>query len=327
MKSRITYSPVAQAVLRWALRLTPDSFPSRALQKALFLLRALLVHAGDPAVRYAIGRHIILLPVSHELPFNRQNFPEYGENIGRLTGFLGSRLPDLCIVDIGANIGDTVALIRNYCYAPVLCIEPSKKFFRYLEVNCDALGNAIPVQQLLGEAEGSFTGVLAHAGGTASVAAGKRGDTELRTMTLPSLLQSYPAFENARLLKTDTDGFEARILRGARDLLQEKHPVLFLEFDPFFLRRHGNDPAQLLELLQQCGYDRFVAYEEMGDFLLAGSLDNRDLVGDLCLHYTGWGGRRYADLAVFPSVMSDAAIEFTAQERSYYCQKKAISAT
>jgi hypothetical protein len=65
------------------------------------------------------------------------------------------------------------------------------------------------------------------------------------------------------LVKSDTQGSEARILRGASKLLAEGwRPILILEFWPFGLTNSGDDPLALFEILASFGYDIYELTEE-----------------------------------------------------------------
>lgn len=313
---------VAQLVLNRLLGLRGGSLTQQLLLKMFTVLRTALAKAGDPLVMYNVEGHPLVLPVSHDFPLDHGCFPDYGTNIARLAAFLERRFPDFSVIDVGANGGDTLALLRTRSVAPVLCIEGSPRYFPLLLYNATHLQPAEVLQCFIGEREGIIEGNLVHDRGTARIA--DHGHHRIPIRTLVSILAEHAQFREARLLKSDTDGFEAKVLRGARDWLEEVSPVLFFEFDPYFLHRQGDAPEQLLAFVAACGYDRFLAYEEMGDFLLSGSLADRSLVEDLCLHYTGWGGRRYADLCVFPRTLADPADEFISSERLYFRRRKRI---
>jgi len=58
------------------------------------------------------------------------------------------------------------------------------------------------------------------------------------------------------VLKTDTQGFEMSVLRGAGSLLsQGRVRLLFVEMSSGTLRAHGSSPAQLMGFLHDHGYD------------------------------------------------------------------------
>jgi methyltransferase FkbM-like protein len=49
-------------------------------------------------------------------------------------------------------------------------------------------------------------------------------------------------------VKMDLDGFEGKVIRGARETLTEHHPILFFEVTPSALRTNGEDPADLVSV-------------------------------------------------------------------------------
>jgi FkbM family methyltransferase len=64
------------------------------------------------------------------------------------------------------------------------------------------------------------------------------------------------------LVKSDTQGSEARILRGARKLFAEAwRPVLILEFWPYGLTNSGDEPLQFFQQLLSLGYDMYEVSE------------------------------------------------------------------
>ena len=56
------------------------------------------------------------------------------------------------------------------------------------------------------------------------------------------------------LMKLDVEGYELAVLTGARALLSQYHPRLFLELHPDRLRELGGSVAEVVRLLEQLGY-------------------------------------------------------------------------
>ena len=46
---------------------------------------------------------------------------------------MGRRRPGS--IDIGANVGDSVVIVRDVSDAPILCIDADPRFHRYLKIN------------------------------------------------------------------------------------------------------------------------------------------------------------------------------------------------
>lgn len=56
------------------------------------------------------------------------------------------------------------------------------------------------------------------------------------------------------LIKLDVDGHELDVLRGARTTLGRHHPAIVMELSPYTLEERGQDPSELITLLQDQGY-------------------------------------------------------------------------
>ena len=54
-------------------------------------------------------------------------------------------------VDVGANIGDTAAIIRSVCPAPIVCIEGDEMIGRVLNENLYMLGDTTAVHVYLSD--------------------------------------------------------------------------------------------------------------------------------------------------------------------------------
>ncbi|HEU4557632.1 MAG TPA: FkbM family methyltransferase [Longimicrobium sp.] len=60
--------------------------------------------------------------------------------------------------------------------------------------------------------------------------------------------------EDPDVVKVDVEGHELEVLRGARELLARRKPVLFLELHPDLLERGGSGPAEVAGFLRGFGY-------------------------------------------------------------------------
>ena len=56
------------------------------------------------------------------------------------------------------------------------------------------------------------------------------------------------------LIKLDVDGHELDVLRGARTILKQHHPAIVMELSPYTIEERGQDPSELIALLQDQGY-------------------------------------------------------------------------
>ena len=237
------------------------------------------------------------MPLSHRLPDYLARYPNYGANLVRLAKCLAAREPDLTIIDVGANVGDTVAQLRTVTAAPVLCIEADDRYFSLLEANAPLLGDVVCVKTFLGRSTAIVRGAIERGGGTGHLVA---GDSAIALEPLDEVVTRIPRFGRVRLLKVDVDGVDFEVLAGAPVLLHDAKPVLFLEYDPTLVSAQGFDARAALDWLYEVGYGSFVAYDNVGDMALTGCLDDARLLDDLHDYVAAKRSAVFWDLAVFP---------------------------
>lgn len=264
-------------------------------------------------VRYQVGSFGIDLPCSHALPIYRRAFPLYDTGIGRLARLVSNKYPKSSIVDIGANVGDTAAVIRSSTDAPLLCIEGNPAFTRLLELNVKKLGAGVSVEKkMVGQVSGKTPGEIVTERGTARIAATTKDDSEIDFSTLAEILARHVELPAPKLIKVDTDGFDIPILLGATDVLGATQPVLFFEFCPDYYTE--SQIEGLWEHLLSLGYAWAVSLSNIGEYEGSMALRNDQWRTDLRLRYLGHGIQRYADVALFSANDVDIGKAFGCSE-------------
>src|SRR5579862_9809408 len=121
---------MSTAFWSWAYGITSRreaSLPAAVVFKPLKLcVRLAHKFSGDPIVRVPVGDRALLMPWSHHLPLILKNNPLYETEIGRLALHLSKTDGELSMIDVGANIGDTIATLPSLSRAKFLCIEGSE---------------------------------------------------------------------------------------------------------------------------------------------------------------------------------------------------------
>ena len=85
------------------------------------------------SVKYNFGNISIILPLNHRLPEFQFMNPKYDKFLPVICKQIKT---DETIIDIGANVGDTLAsLVEKNSKPTFLCIEANNEFFSYLEIN------------------------------------------------------------------------------------------------------------------------------------------------------------------------------------------------
>src|SRR5688572_20032723 len=180
-------SKIAQTLLDLMLRL--PATPGNPLAKVAYVLLAALRRAavallGDPRVAYALDGTTLLLPLSHELPVIRRRLPDYSRNIARIAAALAEKHPGMTMVDIGANVGDTVAIVRRLARFPILCIDGDPLYYALLVENTRALGDVQHANVYIGEASTTLHATAGRHGGTGGMTTDPAGAATIQTQSL-----------------------------------------------------------------------------------------------------------------------------------------------
>jgi FkbM family methyltransferase len=189
--------------------------------------RKVQLRLHDPLVTYRIGQVALRLPLSHQLPYYRRRFPQYSSSIGRIGATVQHKYPNLSLIDIGANVGDTVAIIRHDAHYPILCVEGSTAYLTLLHSNVDRLGDVEIEAAFVGGTSGPVAASVRIADGTAHLAVGGLDEGAISLWSLDEIILRHPRFDSAKLVKSDTDGMDCQIIAGAADYRARARPVLF----------------------------------------------------------------------------------------------------
>jgi hypothetical protein len=220
-------------------------------------------------------------PTDHKLDYYRRSHPYYDVRLPRLAALVARERPGETMIDVGANIGDTIALCRlEGCSAPFIAVEPSSEFLPYLDSNANqgALGDVRILQAFVGtkpiEAE------------------------TCPTLTLDTIAAGMPV----SLIKTDTDGYDGALLLSALKYLKATRPILWAEIES----TSAIDEARWRALLEDLGYGMLAVFDNYGFLFAAGAIQDHhgsllDLVrycrrGRAVRHHTIY----HVDVALFP---------------------------
>jgi FkbM family methyltransferase len=225
-----------------------------------------------------VHRHVqgvdLYLPWSHPLPDYAKNGSGYGQNLVELARELGKRngTDPLLVLDIGANIGDSALQIMAATDARVLCVEGDRYWANFLRKN---VGNkeGATIEEVLLVPEGTFADATpVRGGGTTSFRQDAPSEDAMPTMTVNALRAAHPEFDQLRLVKSDTDGYDPVLVATVAEAWSDVGPVFHFEFDPQLAHAVGDDrPNDIWEKLTKLGYARLGIWDNGGDPL--GQLD------------------------------------------------------
>jgi FkbM family methyltransferase len=149
---------------------------------------------------------------------------------------LGGENPKLCI-DVGANIGSYTEFILKNTSSDVISFEPLQKTFKRLESLQIGYPGRLDARNVgVGDCEGTlelFYGTSNSELATFStevnqidyVGKSNVSSTSVKVITLDSITDSIKSrYEKVDLLKIDTEGYEYKVLLGAKRFIDELKP-------------------------------------------------------------------------------------------------------
>jgi FkbM family methyltransferase len=219
--------------------------------------------ATAPIVGRLHGCRVLLNP-GNTYPFIVQDFPFFNAPLVELVHQVHrAKRAGLCLVDIGAAIGDTVLLVRSKCPRQVRkfkCIEGDPDFFQLLSANTEEYGDVEVTHAVLAREHTRIRSLVKHHAGTAAAL----GDDYVTAAPLDSLDGIYAG--EVDILKIDVDGFDGEVLAGAQRLLSTRSPAVIFEWHPKLIVDTGNDPFAAFEALKRCDYQRYLWFNNVGTF-------------------------------------------------------------
>lgn len=312
--------PVLQRLYDWRLtipRSTTDHIKLRVAERLLRVARAM----GDPLVSYPVAGFPLLFPLSHRQPWTVRAYSEHSQNLGRIAAHLARHYPAFAAIDIGANVGDTVAILRHAATFPILAVEGTRDYFEILQLNAATLSDVELAHAFIGTSSTTVQGDVVRREGTAAIRVDNGATDRVAIQSLPDLLRDHPRFAAAKLLKIDTDGFDGWILRGARAFLEPARPVVFFEYEPLRLAEQGDDGLSLFPYLADLGYDDVMLYDDLGVFMFACTVGDARTLTQIHRYLNSHGRGHYCDLCAFPREDHDLCARIQQEEMAYFAAR------
>lgn len=208
------------------------------------------------------GGREIYAPYDHPLDRYMEAHPYYDHWLPEAAVLVCGSRPDCVVMDVGANVGDTVARLRRRGVTnPIVAIEASDYYYGILARN----GKAFPDQFVNVELVHAFVGnpehslVLQSGTGTAGtrIAEGPQAEVSTPVRRLSDLTDAATC-----LVKIDTDGYDANILAEDIPWLQDQRPVVWAEtwIDGVAALEQWR---RVLERLRGV-YERFILFDNVG---------------------------------------------------------------
>lgn len=277
----------------WALLLkhmpVEGSFRDRVWQK-FYRIAERRWHGRDVAI--CVHGKRTVMNYGHAYPLYARRFHHWNQplvELVHLTQRLRSRPLTFC--DIGAGIGDTLLLLDANCPGAirrVFAVDGDPEFFGYLTRNFGSDTRVSSYLTMLSDGVGEVSRLVRHHVGSSAAL----GEERVPSTSLDALLAERDS--PIDVLKCDVDGFDGKVLAGARRILETDKPNVIFEWHPHLCDQAGTDPTEHFTALSAAGYSRFAWFTKYGTFshFSGGSVDSAlRLMGDLSIrgkHDVDW---------------------------------------
>jgi FkbM family methyltransferase len=273
------------------------------------------VHSPDKAnktIPVKVGNYTILMPGNNPLISLYKYQPDSNIQIADLAAIVVKKYKDAVMIDTGANVGDTVAVVKSLIELPIIAIEGDTFSYSFLEKNAAQFKDVILLNAFLGEEQKQIAVTMGKDGWNNTIIPDEKGARQLDIKTMDELLFEESLFhKNIKLLKIDTEGFDTIILRGCRKLLETHKPVLFFEYNGENMKAIKENGYATLINLKNYGYTRVHIYDCINNLILITSLENEDVLKQLDKYAQLENSMiKYYDICVFHENDTDLSTKF-----------------
>ena len=298
-------------------------------KKLLFLklFRKFILLFGDPEIQIKIRGVEITINVSHNLPIYVMTQQYYDSILPRLVAQLLKLNGNLRIYDIGANIGDSILFVEGEIAnstgliqdksVEYHAIEGDSQYFTLFKKNMKNVQSVKLHEVILSDSISSKNLGFSGISGTSHIMENDNQQSN-STITLDSLFKE--SITGPDVIKIDTDGYDYKCMRGAKEVISKFKPIIYFEFSPMHLEQVGENPASIFPFLERLGYNVFVFYDHQGYFFLKLSSRDEGLI-EMLINYCGIKPKFYYDIIAFPDSKNDFMESYLKNETQVYKSK------
>lgn len=189
--------------------------------------------------------------VYYRLPINRVDPYIYSERYGipNLPVEVINMLEGKIFVDIGAFIGDTAIMLKDYKPSKIVCFEPDN-------INRNILNKTIKINELEGLVEvmslalSDTVGTMSFVKDNASSKLTTENTSQTEVLEVSTLDVQFNDNDKVGLIKMDVEGFERFVIKGGENLIKANKPVLLIS-----LYHTGADFFEIPKMLRDFSSD------------------------------------------------------------------------
>jgi len=216
-------------------------------------------------VKTVIHGYNALISAGFTYPLYMRRYKKFNNPLVQLAyqTFITNNRP-VNIIDVGAAIGDTAFLLNANMPGGInkmLCIDGDDIFFKYLQANMQQFSFVTCVKSFLSSGATEEKELIRTHSGTASA----QGDNLVTAKPLDHVVLENN-FTEVDVLKIDVDGFDGKVLAGAKTILQYNKPNVIFEWHPILINQTNNNIRECFEVLTDVGYEHFLFFTKTGYF-------------------------------------------------------------
>tara|TARA_B100000925_G_scaffold291899_1_gene282286 strand:+ start:1970 stop:2932 length:963 start_codon:yes stop_codon:yes gene_type:complete len=298
--------------------LTQKHSESKGFMKKIWgLVRLVLIAVlSDPKTSYMVNGKKIIVPLSHAVPDYISTFKHYDNLPVRIANFFKKNNIEIRCVDVGANVGDTLALFdaHNENESKFLAIEPHIKFSQYLDLNWKSDERVEIIYEVCSSKEEFSSNAFVEKSGTAFIDLNDDGEP-IKQRTLDSMLKDLSNFKDPNIIKIDTDGYDFEVLKGAKQTIISNMPWIMFEVFTIQNKNYVEDCINSLIDLKNYGYSNLFIYDNLGNFHGSYQVDDIATIKKILFYQLTANSFYCFDFLVVPKDLSN---NFLHDELSYF---------
>lgn len=243
-------------------------------------LSNILLRFCDPIIMTTINSQKCFIHFSHQGVYYMYRYPKYDKNLRIICVFLKEIYDrNLFVVDIGANVGDTILCIGdrdNYYYA----FEGEKKYYSLLRHNIKDYRYKL-YKFYCGDRDETKKFKADYRDGTESLVESDSGD-EVIIKRIDSIL--FETDIKIDFVKIDTDGFDFAVIRGMLNTLKKFRPVVYFEWSAPELLQNNENLVSIFSNLDSIGYNKGLIFDKYGNFITIIETSNSIMLNNLIMY-------------------------------------------
>jgi FkbM family methyltransferase len=264
-----------------------------------------------------IGQFIIKMSPKGNLYDQYINNENYSREIGTLASIISGKYPNFKMIDIGANVGDTAAVVKNVLpNVPIICIEGDNESHEYLLENTAQFNNVHNYKYYLGEKTEIANAKMDKVGWNNTIQFDEESSNPISIVTLDDFLlnENIKDTQNIKFIKIDTEGFDNKIIRGSKKHLNASKPILFFEYNTQNHKLNNENGLDIFTFLEHQGYNKIIFLDSNGKYLLNVGITDFEIISDLH-HYSLKYNDLYYDVCAFHKEDEDLFRAFVQTKR------------